>query len=138
MQSPLERGGNLVDVVNNSQDSVLVESGDHALGMLTGDGQALQAESRLAVNEIRQNSLSLERDSRFAIRTGPNGKLSMVVNTLSIAGNRAPTAALDLNSGSAIVDYIGTSPVDTIRQQIIAGRGGPGLGKGWNGPGITR
>src|SRR4029078_1590704 len=40
---------------------------------------------------------------------------------------------------AAIVDYptAGPSPAATIRGQIIAGRGGSGLGKSWNGPGIT-
>ena len=44
---------------------------------------------------------------------------------------------LDLATNSGIVNYTGASPADTIRQQILSGRGGPGLGRTWNGQGIT-
>jgi hypothetical protein len=46
---------------------------------------------------------------------------------------------LDITNNAVIVDYpaAGPNPVATIRQQIIAGRGGTGLGKPWNGLGIT-
>jgi autotransporter-associated beta strand protein len=70
------------------------------------------------------------------LTTGPSK--SLVTPTLTIAGTpAAPTGKLDLATNSAIVNYTGTSPEATIRQQIIAGRGGPGLGKTWNGQGIT-
>jgi hypothetical protein len=36
-----------------------------------------------------------------------------------------------------MVDYAGTSPVATVRDKVLSGRGGPGPGKGWNGMGIT-
>jgi hypothetical protein len=42
-----------------------------------------------------------------------------------------------VNVNAVVIDYSGTSPAATIRQQIIAGRGGSGLGKIWNGNGIT-
>jgi hypothetical protein len=51
--------------------------------------------------------------------------------------NGAMTANYDLKTNAAIINYAGTSPVATVRQQILAGRGGPGLGKPWNGQGIT-
>jgi hypothetical protein len=58
--------------------------------------------------------------------------------TISIAGTpAAPTGKLDLTAGAAIVNYIGDSPAVAIRQLIVAGRGGTGLGKSWNGQGIT-
>jgi hypothetical protein len=61
-----------------------------------------------------------------------------VVGTLSIAGPASsPTAVLDVNNGAAVIDYSGSSPVSTVRQQIIAGRGSVGLGGAWNGMGIT-
>ncbi|MEX2139381.1 MAG: pentapeptide repeat-containing protein, partial [Pirellulales bacterium] len=49
----------------------------------------------------------------------------------------APTATFDLTDNAAIINYSGASPVATVRQQILAGRGGSGLGKTWNGQGIT-
>ena len=44
-----------------------------------------------------------------------------------------------MTNNAAIVDYpaAGPNPETTIRNQIIAGRGGSGLGKTWNGLGIT-
>jgi uncharacterized protein YjbI with pentapeptide repeats len=48
-----------------------------------------------------------------------------------------PNATIELNDNVAIVDYPGDTPVDTVRQRILAGRGGPGWGATWNGRGIT-
>jgi hypothetical protein len=44
-----------------------------------------------------------------------------------------------MNNNAAIVDYpaAGPNPETTIRAQIISGRGGAGLGKNWDGFGIT-
>jgi hypothetical protein len=56
---------------------------------------------------------------------------------LAIAGTpSAPTARFNLND-AAILEYAENSPVATVRQQILAGRGGPGFGATWNGQGIT-
>jgi hypothetical protein len=74
-----------------------------------------------------------------ALVTAPNGGTS-VLKALSIAGPpNAPSAKIDLTSSAAIVDYpaAGPNPAVTIREQIISGRGGSGLGKMWNGLGIT-
>ena len=60
-----------------------------------------------------------------------------VVNSLSIAGGASPTGKLDITNNPVVLDYSGASPVSSVREQIIAGRGGPGLGKPWNGNGIT-
>jgi hypothetical protein len=68
----------------------------------------------------------------------PGGGTS-VFEALSIAGGATPIAKLDLANNAAIIDYPadGPSPETTIRAQIISGRGGSGLGKTWNGLGIT-
>jgi hypothetical protein len=44
-----------------------------------------------------------------------------------------------VSNNAVIVDYsaAGPNPEHTIREQIISGRGGGGLGKTWNGPGIS-
>jgi hypothetical protein len=45
---------------------------------------------------------------------------------------------LDLNESALIVDYSGASPLPVIRERLISGRGGAGLGNGaWTGNGIT-
>jgi hypothetical protein len=94
------------------------------------------SQSELSVGRINASGLTLQ---------GPNGRLSMrpgsgvsVIDSLSIAGTPgAPTATLDLSDNAVVMDYTGTSPAATVRQQIVAGRGGAGLGKRWNGMGIT-
>jgi hypothetical protein len=42
-----------------------------------------------------------------------------------------------LTDNAAIVDYAGTSPVATVREKIVTGREGPGIGGIWTGTGIT-
>ena len=90
----------------------------------------------LTVPNVRAAGLTISGGTVAVAASGTNAGVS-VVNTLSIAGDATPTAKLDLANNAAIVDYTGTSPVATIRQQILAGRGGPGLGQTWNGQGIT-
>jgi hypothetical protein len=94
----------------------------------------------LTVPNIRAAGLSVDAGTVTVAANGTNDALS-VVNRLAIAGGDTPTAKLDLANNAAIVDYTGTIPADspaaTIRQQILAGRGGPGLGKTWNGQGIS-
>jgi hypothetical protein len=55
-----------------------------------------------------------------------------VTGTFSLA----PTATFDLTDNAAIVDPTSNSAA-VVREKILSGRGGPGLGKGWNGTGIT-
>jgi hypothetical protein len=71
------------------------------------------------------------------VTTAAGGGTSSV-GSLTIAGtSAAPTGTFDLNNNAAVIDYSGASPADTVRQQILAGRGGPGFGAAWTGPGIT-
>jgi hypothetical protein len=67
------------------------------------------------------------------------GPKNVVSNALTIAGGSNPAGKLDVTNNAVVVDYpaTGPSPDATIRDQIIAGRGGSGLGKTWNGVGIT-
>jgi hypothetical protein len=96
----------------------------------------------LAVKGIRAESLAVNGGTLVldvrgsADRTGPTS----VVSALTIAGNpRAPIATLDVAAGAVVVDYLPASsnPTADIRQWILAGRGGPGLGQSWKGTGIT-
>jgi hypothetical protein len=128
-----------VDVVNNSVDGLLVTAGNHAAGALTGTGStSISNAASLSAEVIRQSVLSLNGGSRVTLRLSGSGAGASVLGSLSLAGTpTAPTATLDLTDNSAILDYTGTSLAATIRQQITAGRGGPGLGQGWTGMGIT-
>jgi hypothetical protein len=82
-------------------------------------------------------ALNIGAGATAAITSG--GPKNLVTNSLNIAGGDTPTGRLDLTDNAAIVDYPaeGSNPEATIRAQIITGRGGSGLGKTWNGQGIT-
>jgi hypothetical protein len=50
------------------------------------------------------------------------------------------TGHYDIRAGDVTVSYAddSQSPASTLREQLVAGRGGPGIGNGaWTGPGIT-
>jgi T5SS/PEP-CTERM-associated repeat protein len=91
---------------------------------------------RLTLANLQASGLTIDQGTVAMGPTG-TGASTSVLGALSIAGGTAPAAQLDLTDNAAIIDYTGPSPVATIRQQILAGRGGPGLGKTWNGQGIT-
>ena len=83
---------------------------------------------------LSARSLTLAGEgSRLTIAsTGGPGRPA-TVNSLSIASG----ATLDVTDNVFIVDYAGASPVATIREKILSGRDGPGIGGTWSGTGIT-
>jgi hypothetical protein len=107
-------------------------------GALTATGQNLTkaGAGTLTVNNVRAAALTVNEGS---VAIAPNGTAAgaSAVTSLSIAGGETPTAKLDLNNNAAVVNYTGASPAATLRSQLLAGRGGAGLGKTWNGLGIT-
>jgi hypothetical protein len=101
-----------------------------------GTNLAVQANARVNFGSSQHLAgLQVGAGSTAQMAAGA-GKL-LVTPTLSIAGDSTPTGTFDLNESAAVIDYTGTSPVATVRAQILSGRGGSGLGKTWNGPGIT-
>ncbi|MEX2141783.1 MAG: PEP-CTERM sorting domain-containing protein [Pirellulales bacterium] len=90
----------------------------------------------LTVNNIRAAGLSVNGGAVAMATNGTNSGVS-VLGTLSIAGDATPTAKLDLANNAAIINYTGASPMATVRQQILTGRGGPGFDAAWTGQGIT-
>jgi hypothetical protein len=91
---------------------------------------AVAAGAQLSTDRLAQNGLTLEGDSRVTLL--PAGGTSVVTSL-----NLAPGATLDIGNNALVVDYAGTSPVATVRQQIVSGRGMVGLGATWTGTGIT-
>jgi hypothetical protein len=89
----------------------------------------------LTVNQFRAAGLTI--NSGKVVVASDSTPDTPVVGSLSIAGGTTPTATLDLTNNAAVIDYTGATPVATVRQQILAGRGGPSFGAPWNGPGIT-
>jgi hypothetical protein len=62
----------------------------------------------------------------------PAGGTSVITSLALGAG-----ATLDIGNNALVLDYAGASPAATVREKILSGRGGSGLGASWNGPGIT-
>jgi hypothetical protein len=90
----------------------------------------------LTLNYARAAALSIDGGT---VTIAPNGTAAgtSVIGSLSIVGGAAPTAKLDLANNAAIVNYSGTSPLATVRSQVLSGRGGSGLGATWTGLGIA-
>jgi hypothetical protein len=90
----------------------------------------------LTLNSVLVNGLYISNGTVRIVHAGTVERSSQV-STLSIAGGAIPSATLDLNNQAVIINYSGASPVATVRDQILAGRGGSGLGATWAGQGIT-
>jgi hypothetical protein len=103
-------------------------------GGLTGTGALL----KVGPGSITASTMRLPR---LLVNEGAVGLLEdggvSVLGALAVTPAPVARAMFDLTNNAAIIDYAGNSPVATVRQQIIAGRGGAGLGKGWTGMGIT-
>jgi hypothetical protein len=107
--------------------SARIESSTAAGGMLN---TTVQTGAKLSTSRLLQNALALETGSRVEIL--PAGGTSVVASLVLGTG-----ATLDIGNNALVIDYAGTSPLATIREKILSGRGGPGFGAGWNGTGIT-
>ncbi|MEX2141947.1 MAG: proprotein convertase P-domain-containing protein [Pirellulales bacterium] len=92
----------------------------------------IAAGGRLTTTRLRQNGLALSgADSRVTVLPGAEVNL---LTSLEMADG----SALDISDNALVVDYSGDSPAAAIRDKIIAGRGGPGVGNGtWTGAGLT-
>jgi autotransporter-associated beta strand protein len=130
-----------VNITNNG--SLAVPAINYAVGGIDGNGTTMvgsQADvvvlpPALTANHVRQSSLVIGNGS--AVNTRAGGGTS-VLGSLSIFGTpAAPLAEFDLNNNAAILNYTGASPIDTVRQQILASRGSAGLGATWGGLGIS-
>jgi hypothetical protein len=120
-------------VINVTPAASNLSFGSNLLGV--GHNITKRGAGALAVNHLRAEQLSIE-GGKIAVASGAASGAS-VFGTLSIAGTpSAPTAQLDVN-GAVVVDYTGTSPLANVRSQLLAGRGGAGLGATWTGQGIT-
>ncbi|MEX2141428.1 MAG: PQQ-dependent sugar dehydrogenase [Pirellulales bacterium] len=127
-------------LADNTVISVSPASNLSLQGGVSADGVNLAkaGAGTLVLNQIEAAGLSINAGSvQIASAAGAPGTSPSVLGALSIAGGTAPTGRLDLTDNAMVIDYSGASSVATVRQQIITGRGGPGLGGSWNGTGIT-
>jgi hypothetical protein len=88
----------------------------------------------LITNRFRQNGLTLADGARAQIlpSSWSNANTS-VVTSLSIGAG----ATLDINVNALMVNYSGDNTETAIRDKILEGRGGVGIGRGrWTGTGI--
>ena len=117
-------------------------SGDNSLELTFGSARidstatggtlntTVRVGGQLSTSRLVQNGLTVGGGSRVTLL--PDGETS-VLKSLTVL----PGATLDIGNNALVLDYTGPSPVDEVRQRILSGRGGAGLGAGWNGVGIT-
>jgi PKD repeat protein len=86
--------------------------------------------AELRTTQLNQHGLTLAEAARVTLL--PGGGTSRITSLAIGTG-----ATLDITDNALMVDYTGASPVDTIRDDILTGRGGAGFGKPWDGTGIT-
>jgi hypothetical protein len=91
------------------------------------------AAGKLRIPKVDGNTVNVSGGTLTLI---PGAGTSLVSN-VAIGGGGTPTGTLDLADNPAVIEYTGASPADTVRQQILAGRGGAGFGATWTGNGIT-
>ncbi len=106
-------------------------------GAVTGTSAGLTkaGPGTLTINELRTTALAINT-GKVAVAADET-PATPVVGALTIAGGTSPTATFDLANNAAVINYTGASPVGTIREQILSGRGGPSFGAPWTGMGIT-
>jgi hypothetical protein len=86
-------------------------------------------------NSLGTGPLALDPGTRVTLTAGFTS--AMKHTALTIDGGTTPTAKLDVTNNGLVVDYTGTSPLATIKAQIIAGYNGGGA-NAWTGNGIMR
>ena len=103
-------------------------------GAVTGGGTLIKTGAGiLRDNNVRIGAMTINAGTVTTIAGGGSLGTSSV-QTLSFGGMlAAPTGALDLNDHNLVINYSGTSPLDTVRQQIKSGF----AGGSWNGAGLT-
>jgi hypothetical protein len=86
----------------------------------------------LAVNTLHAGALNVNAGT---VKVLPHGSpaVASVMGGLTIAGDAAPTATLDLTNNGLVIDYTGDSPLATIQSQIVSGY----ASGSWNGTGIN-
>ena len=114
-------------------NNLVLDSGNARIDSAAAGGTlntTVQTGGQLTTDQLNQDELMLADGARaIVLAGGPTNKLT----SLSLGTG----ASLDINDNALVIDYTGASPAASIRDQIIAARGGAGLDKPWNGTGIT-
>jgi len=95
-----------------------------------------QSASVASLTSVNTASTAIDVSGTLQIRPAASAAASTTskVASLAIAGGDTPTGTLDLGSGNRLaIDYAaGSSPITTVRNQIIAA-----FNSAWAGPGLT-
>jgi hypothetical protein len=114
-------------------NTLVIQGGSARIDSTTAGGTLntiVQAGAQLTTDRLAQNDLIVADGGKVTLL--PGGGTSAINNLLLGAG-----ATLDITDNALVIDYSGASPVATVREKILAGRGGPGFGATWTGAGIT-
>jgi polyhydroxybutyrate depolymerase len=135
----VQRGSHVISapVIVADNTAVTVVGADNNLsfvGGLTGTGALL----KVGTGSMTASSIQLPRLllSEGTLTLQEDGGVS-VLGALTLLASSTARGKLDLANNAAIIDYTGNSPAAELRQQIMVGRGGAGLGATWTGTGIT-
>jgi subtilisin family serine protease/subtilisin-like proprotein convertase family protein len=125
--------GILVDAGGGLNNEVVVRGGDLKVDSRAIGGvlkTTVVAGTRLSTSRLERGAHVLGDNSQVVLL--PGGGTSLVTSLSLGTGS-----TLDITNNALVVDYSGASPAATIREQILAGRGGAGVEASWNGTGIT-
>jgi hypothetical protein len=143
----VEQGSHAIDAPLRTVDDTVITVFD-AAGKLTialpfgNDAISLTkaGAGTLQTAGVRARSLAVN-GGRLVLRGSESApEVTSIVGELAIAGNvSSPIATLDVAASALVVDYSAgeTNPTANVRQLILAGRGGSGLDKPWDGTGIS-
>jgi glucose/arabinose dehydrogenase len=123
----------LIYVAGTGVNSLTLASGMARIDSTAASGTldtAIGDSAEIITNRLIQNGLVLGSNSKVTLL--PDGEVSRLTSLTLGTG-----ATFDLTDNALVVDYSVASPVDFIREKILAGRGGSGLGKPWTDSGIT-
>jgi hypothetical protein len=119
-------GANHLTVLNGS---VRIDSTVAAGGSLD---TKVDPGAELITHLFRQNSLAVAEGAKATVLENSTGAVASVLTSLWFGVG----SKVDITNNALVVDYTGDSPASAIRDKILSGRGGSGLGASWNGTGI--
>jgi hypothetical protein len=125
-------GGILLDTLRG-RNELIIKSGRVRIESFSTGGvlsTTVSPGAELITTQLQQDGLTIANEGHVTLL--PGGETSRLTNLIIEAGGD-----FDLTDNALIFDYSGTSPVASLREKILSGRGGPGLGARWTGPGIN-
>ena len=126
---------NVPVVLPNATSTFTVAAGNATVKSISGPGTtSVNASAVLSVKSLTQSGFTVNGTLNLAPKSAGGSLLTTGSLTLGASGK------IDLADGLMVVNYATTSPIETIKQQVIAGRGQVGgFADGpWNGTtGIT-